>query len=587
MSKHRSITLVIVLLLILSLTSGPAAAHGSAAPHRATALGTAITYQGQLKDGSGNAISATCDFTFNLWDALSGGAQVGAPLDQTGVVVSGGLFTVQLDFGASAFSGSARWLEIAVKCASDSVFTTLTPRQPLTAAPYSLYSLNSDQLDGLHAAAFQQHYASVVVVAKSGGDFSTISAALASITSASAANPYLVYVAPGVYTEQVSMKPYVDIQGSGEQATRISFHGSASDNASTVNGASNAELRFLTVENTGGYSNGSAIYNSSASPRLTHLTITASNATLNIGVKNISASPVMTDLTISMSVAGANTNVGVANISSNPVITNSSITITAGNVTYGVSNSVSSPLMNNVTVQVSGTGTNLAVDNEGASSPTMTNVVATASGGFGNYGIYANSTLPVTLTNVTATATGSSNNYGLYAGGSGALTLIDVIAGASGGAETYGIYLIGAGLSMLGGSASASGGGNAIGFYNRASSPVTLSGVTVIGSGGSGTNYGIYNYFNSLSVNNTVISASDGTASYGIFSYAQTTTYTVKVTNSQITGTTASVYSMTTFWNNYLGSTQLVGGGVAGSNGHNTCVGAYNANFIALNASCQ
>src|SRR5205807_2570891 len=57
--------------------------------------------------------------------------------------VVNGLFTVQINnsgqFGASAFDGNARWLQLAVQCASDSGYTALT-RQPITAAPYALYA---------------------------------------------------------------------------------------------------------------------------------------------------------------------------------------------------------------------------------------------------------------------------------------------------------------------------------------------------------------------------------------------------------------------------------------------------------------
>ena len=58
----------------------------------------------------------------------------------------------------------------------------------------------------------------VVVVAKSGGDYTSVQDALDNIT-ASASNPYLIRVAPGVYTGTVDLESYVDIEGSGEGVT--------------------------------------------------------------------------------------------------------------------------------------------------------------------------------------------------------------------------------------------------------------------------------------------------------------------------------------------------------------------------------
>jgi hypothetical protein len=45
---------------------------------------------------------------------------------------------VQLDFGASPFLGEARWLEVAVRPTGIGTYSTLTPRQPLTPAPYAI-----------------------------------------------------------------------------------------------------------------------------------------------------------------------------------------------------------------------------------------------------------------------------------------------------------------------------------------------------------------------------------------------------------------------------------------------------------------
>ncbi|MCB0179737.1 MAG: hypothetical protein KDI62_16005 [Anaerolineae bacterium] len=118
------------------------------------ALGSGFTYQGRLTD-AGDPVNATCDFQFSLFDAAGGGSQVGSTQTVTNVNVSGGLFTAQLNgggqFGSTAFNGEARWLQIAARCpAGSGNFTTLSPRQPLTAAPYALFSPTSGSTQALN-----------------------------------------------------------------------------------------------------------------------------------------------------------------------------------------------------------------------------------------------------------------------------------------------------------------------------------------------------------------------------------------------------------------------------------------------------
>ncbi len=110
-------------------------------------IGTSFTYQGQLKDG-GLLANGPYDFQFSLYDAASGGSQVGSTLTRDDVGVTDGLFTVELDFG-DVFDGNERWLEIAVRPGdSTGAYTTLAPRQQLTAAPYALHARRFWKLGG-------------------------------------------------------------------------------------------------------------------------------------------------------------------------------------------------------------------------------------------------------------------------------------------------------------------------------------------------------------------------------------------------------------------------------------------------------
>jgi hypothetical protein len=100
-------------------------------------VGNGFTYQGKLNSGGAPA-TGQYDFTFTLFDSLSGGLQVGSPVTLTGQAVNNGIFTVVLNFPATAFRGEARWLQIAVRPANSGNYVTLSPRQALTAAPYAM-----------------------------------------------------------------------------------------------------------------------------------------------------------------------------------------------------------------------------------------------------------------------------------------------------------------------------------------------------------------------------------------------------------------------------------------------------------------
>lgn len=65
----------------------------------------------------------------------------------------------------------------------------------------------------IHLGGLQQ----MVIVAKSGGDFDTIQAAIDSITDASSSKHYIILVCPGIYTEDVILKDFVFLYGFGAE----------------------------------------------------------------------------------------------------------------------------------------------------------------------------------------------------------------------------------------------------------------------------------------------------------------------------------------------------------------------------------
>jgi hypothetical protein len=100
----------------------------------ALAQDTTITYQGQLRQGTAT-FSGTVNLEFRLFDQVSGGSQVGPTQTRNSWPVEGGLFQVELDFGADAFTSQVRYLEVRVDG------TTLEPRQAVRPAPMALFAL--------------------------------------------------------------------------------------------------------------------------------------------------------------------------------------------------------------------------------------------------------------------------------------------------------------------------------------------------------------------------------------------------------------------------------------------------------------
>ncbi len=114
----------------------------------AASLGTAFTFQGHLTQGT-NAANGNYDLTFSLYDSDSSTNSITSPLTNSSVAVSNGLFMTTLDFGASILTCTDAWLEISARTNGNGAFTTLSPRQNLTPAPYSVRAAYADNLNGV------------------------------------------------------------------------------------------------------------------------------------------------------------------------------------------------------------------------------------------------------------------------------------------------------------------------------------------------------------------------------------------------------------------------------------------------------
>lgn len=98
-----------------------------------------VTYQGRLTE-SGVATNGTADLRFRVYSASDGGSQVGSTIEMSAVPVADGLFSVELNLSGIEFGGSGLWIEIDAAFPSGSAYSTLSPRQKITAAPHALFA---------------------------------------------------------------------------------------------------------------------------------------------------------------------------------------------------------------------------------------------------------------------------------------------------------------------------------------------------------------------------------------------------------------------------------------------------------------
>ena len=273
MKRYQFITLS--LLMVLSI-GAVLITQVNASPLFGSGSPTVVSYQGVIHDG-GSPYTGTGYFKFALVDAVgtttywsndSSSSGGGEPTGGVSLPVADGQFQVFLgDTGlvnmtalpASVFSGTERYLRIWFS-PDDISYTALSPDQRIAAVPYALqaeeaqYARDADTVDGYQAFELQNHYQNVIIVAQSGGDFTSIQAAVDSITDASESNPYLIWIAPGVYQETVTMKQDIHLQGAGQKVTIITSSVTNSGlvpSEATLTLAGGVTVRDLTLVNIG------------------------------------------------------------------------------------------------------------------------------------------------------------------------------------------------------------------------------------------------------------------------------------------------------------------------------------------------
>ena len=575
-----------------------------------------VSYQGEVRV-NGNPYTGNGYFKFAVVNAAgnatywsndgtsAGGSEPTTPVQ---LAVSDGLFSVLLGdttlggmtqaLTADVFSQPSRYLRVWFS--SDNVtFDQLTPDTRISAVPYALQAqeaADADTVDGLHASELGNDYQNVVVVAKSGGDYTSVQAAIDSVTDAAADNPYLVWVAPGVYNETVTMKPYVHLQGAGQEATVITSTASSSawpPTPATLLLASDASLRDLTVGNSGTGVRNVALIATAGMTRTLVADVTAraqGGGTRNYAIFLLGSGTGVTLQQVTALAENASYNHGLVNYSgAAAILRGGSFTALGGIEARAIGNADSDTMLEaeGVTVLAENSSDyNTGLYNETGAAAALRGGVFTGRGGTQTRGIYnADSDTTLETEGVTALGENGSNaNYGLRNYASAEATLRGGSFTGRGGMNVAGIYNSGSdatleaeGVTALG----ENGNSNNYGLSNSGSGvEATLRGGSFTGRappGGTNAN-GIYNGGNSTTLEAQSVTALGENGSNNNYGLRSSVNATGDVTQSVLEGASNGLYLGT--GTVHLGVSQL-DGGATNSSGTLTCFQVYDGSYAA------
>lgn len=432
---------------------------------------------------------------------------------------------------------------------------------------------DANKLDGIDSDAFQQDYEGVAVVARSGGDFSSIQAAIDSATP----NPpqrHLVYVAPGTYNETVTMKPYVDVVGAGRDVTTVSCDcgHSAPDAGATVTLAPASDLKELTVENSTSESHAVAVRGDDIDQTLLErLTIRSNGGSAgNVGLSLESS--VVNLFRVDASVSGG------AAPGTGARLHDSSIRWRGGEVNASGSDAVGIETAETVS--------------SGFSDVAVTDVeVSASSGDVGNRAVVVEGG-SLLLQDSRLQGGGPGPASGIDSSGVASVSVVDSRAAGQGTTGTAGINAVDTSLfvrnSFVSG-ASSSGISYGINFLPTTTGRdlnVEHSEVRKVDSGdGAALRAAIASGNSTVSIRNSRIAALAGTGDVWAISTERTAgTATMTIDASQLESVD-DLLENGAVWDTKIGATLLDGGAVTNA-GTLTCIHSYNESYTAVSASC-
>jgi hypothetical protein len=135
-------------------TAGMLDGLGYCYPVRVAGTSGAFTYQGRLTN-QGASFTGAADMIFRVYDAQTGGQPQSPELSVSNVPVDGGVFSAELPGDPSWFRKAPDlYLEILVRHAGSGAYSTLTPRQRITAAPAALFAIQASEADVAQSVAW-------------------------------------------------------------------------------------------------------------------------------------------------------------------------------------------------------------------------------------------------------------------------------------------------------------------------------------------------------------------------------------------------------------------------------------------------